>query len=51
MTHEYAVLQAEKQLTLAPNENFTTSMNENEIDQLNKLDAVFNTTAKKFRQH
>ena len=50
VTPEDAAARAYQQLTVAQKGNFTASMDENEIDRLNKLDVVFNTTAKKFRQ-
>ena len=50
MTPEDAVLQAAKQLTAALKRNLKKYMDENEIDQLNKLDTIFNTTANEFQK-
>ena len=50
MIPEDAVLQAAQQLTIALKGNLTTVMDESRIDQLNKLDTIFNKTTKKFRK-
>ena len=50
VTPEDAVLQAAKQLTAALKRNLKKYMDENEIDQLNKLDTIFNTTANEFQK-
>ena len=50
MTHEDAVVHAVQQLTAALKVNLMTAMDKGVIYQLNKLDAIFNTNAKKFWQ-
>ena len=50
MTPEYAVVHAAHQLTATLKEKSKIAMDESGIDQINKLDAIFNTTVKKFRK-
>ena len=45
MTPEDAVVQAAQQLTAAIKGKLKTAMDESVMDQLNKLDAIFNTTS------
>ena len=50
MAPEDAVVQVLKQLTEHLKGNLTADMGESIINQLNKLDAMLNTAAKKLRQ-
>ena len=50
MTPEDVVIQAAEKLIEALKLNLTTAMDESVIDQINKLYAIFNTTAKNFLQ-
>ena len=50
MTPEDADMKAVQQLTLALKGELQKSMDESGINQLNKLYAMFNTTAEKLRQ-
>ena len=50
VTPEDAVVHSAQQLTAALKGNLMTAMDEIGIDQLNKLDAIFNTTVNNLRQ-
>ena len=50
MIPEDTVVQVEKKLTSALKGNFAIAMDESGIYKLKKSDAIFNTTAKKFRK-
>ena len=50
VTPEDTVIQEAQQFTATLKGNVTTSINESEIDQLKKLDAIFNKATNNFRQ-
>ena len=50
VTPEDDVVQSEQKLTAALKGNLQTDMDESDINQLNKLGAIFNTTAENFWQ-